>query len=286
MHRPAPRPLGRARRRHVHRGGMRLAVEGQPPDEQHDDIVRGDAEPAAQFASFPEAGAPRAGLGPGRVGIAVDTERNHRQAHRTAQAPAAPACEPVGVLREDVLDPFLRRRGRADQGVPRLRRRDQVPAQRAGDPAGGDGVGHAAQAVVALAAEAAVPGLPFESRPRQEDGADGPQGPPIERTGPNHRAPGAVEGAGQGAEILEVLRRVGERDQPVGPAVLDEALDEARSGGLPALDRRAVDSVPVGVIAERAVGSGRFLVRGHRDSGPRAVGCGGAIGLSYGISMK
>ena len=126
---------------------------------------------------------------------------------------------------------------------------DQVSPQRDGDAVRGDGVGHAAQAVVALAAGPAVPRFPLEPRSREEDGTNGLQDAAIEGTGSYDLASVGVEHAGQRAEILEVPVRIGERDEPVGPPVLDEALDEARFGGLPAHDRLAGEPEPVGVIA-------------------------------------
>ena len=69
----------------------------------------------------------------GRERIAIDAERNHRQANRRAEAPAAPAFEVVGVLLDDVLDRRAHGRGGADQRVPRLSRRGQVLPQSFGN---------------------------------------------------------------------------------------------------------------------------------------------------------
>ena len=124
-------------------------------------------------------------------------------------------------------------------------------------------MGHAAQAVVALAAEAAAPRLRTERRRRPEDGAGGPQGAPLQGVRPDGFASRAVERAGQRAEVVEVLLRVGERDEPVRAAVLDEALDEARPGGLAAHDGLAVDPESVGLVAQRAVRPRALRVLGH-----------------------
>ena len=108
---------------------------------------------------------------------------------------------------------------------------------------------HAAEAVVALAAEAAVPRLLVQAWCGPVDGAGGPQGLPVQGAGPDRLAPGSVELPGQRLEVVEVWARVGERDQTVHAAVLDEALQEARPGGLPSHDGLTVDPEPVGLVA-------------------------------------
>ena len=118
----------------------------------------------------------------GGVRIAIDAERNHRQANRRAEA-----FEAVGVLLDDVLDRRAHGRGGADQRVPRLSRRGQVLPQSFGN--GGRGDCHAAEAVVALVADAAVPRLLVEARRRPVDGAAGPQRVLVQRPGPDRFTP-------------------------------------------------------------------------------------------------
>ena len=183
------------------------------------------------------------------------------------------------MLLDDALDGASHGRRGADERVPRLRRREKVLSQRADDGGRGDGVGHAAEAVVALAAESPVPCLLVKPRCRPEDGAGRPQGLPVQWAGPDHLAPGAIELSGQCTEVVEVRARVGEPEQAVRAAVLDEALQETRTGGLPAHDGLPVDAEPVGVVAQRAVRSGAVRTRRHSRSGPAGAAPGTCMAL-------
>lgn len=82
-------------------------MKRQASDEQHREVVLGDAEPGAQSAPGCGTGTRTGVVFSGRVEIAIDTERNHRQAHRAAEVTAAPAFEIVGVLLEHALDSRL-----------------------------------------------------------------------------------------------------------------------------------------------------------------------------------
>ena len=71
----------------------------------------------------------------------------------------------------------------------------------------------------------------------------------VQRAGPDRFTPRAVEHAGLRAKVVEVRARVRERDQPVRGAVLDEALQEARPGGLPSHGNLVLDPERVGMVA-------------------------------------
>ena len=84
---PAFHSLRGASRRQQQRRRVRLGVERQPPDEQRGEVALGDAEPGAQGVTRARAGAGDRVVVARRVGLAVDAQRDHRQAHRGAKAP-------------------------------------------------------------------------------------------------------------------------------------------------------------------------------------------------------
>ena len=143
-------------------------------------------------------------------------QRNHRQAHRRAEAPASPAVRGSRRAARRMCSTAARTavevQTSASQGCVGA---EQVPSEGADDRGRGDGVGHAAEAVVALVAEAAVPRLLVQAWRGPVDGPGGPQGLPVQGAGPDRLAPGsrsscpasARKSSKCGRESMSAIRR-------------------------------------------------------------------------------